>query len=270
MLQQADHDMVPGAVDARQADQHQRQPRAHVERQCNGDGVDGRPDTGDADRLRPLLLGNEGLLGRADDAGGVAQHVAHCVPDIAHAEEGQHHAHEIRRPHDRYFGIATDDDGVGVVAGMAPAPGDRVAHDHEAGDLIDHVVHPLRAEGGAMAAFVPARIRRRAVEHTVGEEEWHAPPGAPEEGRAGSGHQDGAQPDRRIAQGRIVGALHELLHLLARQVGVVPFGSRQSGFDGELGIAADQTVVPPGWRCGHDFLHRNGARGRTPQPSCSK
>ena len=44
---------------------------------------------------------------------------------------------EVRRPHDGDFGIAADDDRVGVVARMAPAPGDRIAHDHEAGDLID-------------------------------------------------------------------------------------------------------------------------------------
>ena len=57
---------------------------------------------------------------------------------------------------------------------------DRIAHDHEAGDLIDDVVHPARLERRAVAAFMPAAVRRRAIEHAVGQEERHAPPRAPE------------------------------------------------------------------------------------------
>jgi hypothetical protein len=38
------------------------------------------------------------------------------MPGIEHAEEVQHGAQQIRRPHDGDFGIAADDDGVGVVA----------------------------------------------------------------------------------------------------------------------------------------------------------
>ena len=115
---------------------------------------------------------------------------------------------QIRRPHDRDLGIAADDDGVGVVARVAPAPGHRIAHDHEAGDLVDDVVHPLRLEGGAVAAFVPARVARRAVEDAVDEEERHAPPGAPEVDAAGAADDQQAEPDDRVADRRPVRALH--------------------------------------------------------------
>ena len=87
---------------------------------------------------------------------GVAQHVRHAMPGIEDADEAESSPQQVRRPHDGDLGVAADDDGVGVVAGVAPAPGHRIAHDHEAGDLVDHVVHPLRLERGAVAAFVPA------------------------------------------------------------------------------------------------------------------
>ena len=105
-----------------------------------------------------------------------------------------------------------------------------IAHDHEARDLVDHVVHPARLEGRAVAGFVPARVAGGAVEHAVDEEERHAPPGAPEPDAAGRRQHHGAEPDDGVADGRPVGALHQLLHLLARHVGVIPLGRRKPGF----------------------------------------
>src|SRR6185312_4895807 len=95
-------------------------------------------------------------------------------------EEVEEDAEKVWRPRHRDLRVAADDDGVGVMAGMAPAPHRRLAQHHEAGDLIDEVVHPARAEGGAMAAFMPARIRGGTVEHAIGEKERQAPPAAPE------------------------------------------------------------------------------------------
>ena len=157
--------------------------------------------------------------------------------------KAQRRAQQVRRTHDGDLGVAADDDRVGVVARMAPAPGDRIAHQHEAGDLVDDVVHPARLEGGAVAAFVPARVARRAVEHAVDEEERHAPPGAPEIDRAGCGAEDRGDPDDRVADRRTIGALHQLLHRLARNVGVVPLGRGEAGLDRPARAFADQTVV---------------------------
>jgi hypothetical protein len=47
-----------------------------------------------------------------------------------------------------------------VMPRMAPAPHRGFAHDHEAGNVIDGVVHPARLERRAMPALMPARIRR--------------------------------------------------------------------------------------------------------------
>ncbi len=171
MLQQAGQHMMPGAIEAGQADEHQRQDGAHRNRRRDRGDIDGKPDARDADGLRLLHLRNEGFLFRADDAGGVAQHVDHGMPDIEKAEEVQDQPQQIRRAHHGNLGVTADDDRVGVMARMAPAPGHRIAHDHEAGDLIDRIVHPARLEGRAVAAFVPAAIGGRAVEHPIGEEE---------------------------------------------------------------------------------------------------
>ena len=57
-------------------------------------------------------------------------------------------------------GSRPDDDRVRVMACVAPLPGHRITHDHEAGDLVDDVIHPAGLERGTVATFVPARIRR--------------------------------------------------------------------------------------------------------------
>src|SRR6185295_12405015 len=96
------------------------------------------------------------------------------------AEEIEKYLEQIGRPGRHDLRIAAHDDGIGVVPRVAPAPDHRLAHDHEGCDVVDDVIHPARLEGGAVAAFVPAAVTRRAVQHAVAEEERHAPPGAPE------------------------------------------------------------------------------------------
>ena len=63
--------------------------------------------------------------------------------------------------------IAPDDQRVGMIARVTPPPDGRARAYHERGDLVDDVVHPARLEGGPVAGLVPARIRRRAVQHAV-------------------------------------------------------------------------------------------------------
>ena len=156
MLQQPGHHVMPGAVEARQPDQHQRQQRSHGDGERDRRDIDRRPDPRDADRLGSLHLGNEGFFLGADVAHRVADHVAHGAPRVEDAEEIEHDARQVRRPHDGDFRIKPDDDRIGMMARMAPAPGDGIAHDHEAGELVDRVVHPACLEGGAVTAFVPA------------------------------------------------------------------------------------------------------------------
>ena len=69
----------------------------------------------------------------------------------------------LRRLHQRDFGVATDDDGVGVMPRVAPLPGHRISNDHETGNLVDDVVHPAGLERGAVAGLMPAAVGSRAV-----------------------------------------------------------------------------------------------------------
>ncbi|MCY1235197.1 hypothetical protein D9M72_478040 [compost metagenome] len=222
VLQQPGQHMMPSTVEPRQTDQHQRQDRTEVERERDRCGVDGKPDAGNEDRLRLFHFRDERRFLGADDAKRVANHVDDRVPDIENAEEVQDEAQEIRRPHDGDLGIAADDDRVCVVARVAPAPGDGIAHDHEAGDLVDGVVHPHRLERRSMPAFVPATIGGRAVENAIGEEERNSPPGAPEGDAEPTEKNETTEPDHGIADGGSVLTLHQFLHLLARDLRVIP------------------------------------------------
>ena len=95
-------------------------------------------NSSDADHLRPLHLRDEGLLAGTEVAAGVAEHVGDGeAEDVDDAQEIEDDADEVGRPHDVDLRVAADDDGVGVVARMAPPPGHGIAHDHEAGDLVD-------------------------------------------------------------------------------------------------------------------------------------
>ena len=132
---------------------------------------------------------------------------------------------------------------VGVVARMAPAPGRRLAQHHEGGDLVDRVVHPARLEGGAVAAFVPARVGRRAVEDAVGDEAGDGPPRAPGQVAEPAGHDESGEPDDGIADRRPVLPLHQLLQALARDRAGIPTGRRKSALDGPLVLGPGKAVV---------------------------
>ena len=82
--------------------------------------------------------------------------------------------------HQLNFRIAANNDRVGMVAHMAPLPSHGVTDHAEAGDLINDAVHPASLERGAVAAFVPARVHRRATKHAVSQPERRAPPAGPE------------------------------------------------------------------------------------------
>src|SRR5215207_10136293 len=143
--------------------------------------------------------------------------------------------------------------------GMAPPPDRRLTHDHEGRNLVYHVVEPARLEGGAMAAFMPARIARGAIEDAISQKKGNTPPTAPESGCAVTEHYEQSDPECRVAQRRPIGAPHELLHCPARNIGMVPFGRRETIGHSHLRIVADQAVValyrPSGLRM-MDLVHR--------------
>ena len=130
-------------------------------------GVDHDPHPRLAVDARPLDLGYVGLLCIGEPSRRVDDHAAHRDRDVDEAEEVEGDPSDGRRTHREDLGIPPDDQRVGVMAGVAPTPHRRAAHDHEAGDLVDGVVHPRGLEGRAMPGFVPAGVRRRAVQHAV-------------------------------------------------------------------------------------------------------
>src|ERR1700745_300313 len=111
--------------------------------------------------------------------------------------------------------ITPDNDGVGVVAAMTPAPNGRLSQNQEAGDLVDDIVHPAGAKGGAVTALVPTRVRGAAVEHAVGDEDRHGPPGGPGEHTEDAEPKKEDEPQGGVPQCWPVGPRHQLFHLLA-------------------------------------------------------
>ena len=74
-------------------------------------------------------------------------------PDPLHVEERDGQVPHVERP-GVDFRVSTDDVGVRVVARVREAPHQRLAENHEAGHLVQQVVHPPGFEGGAVAAPV--------------------------------------------------------------------------------------------------------------------
>jgi hypothetical protein len=165
------------------------------------------------------------------------------VECVAHADEVDDQPREVGRSHRGDLPVAPDDDRVGVVAGVAPPPERRLLHVHERGDLIERVVHPSAPERGAMPGLVPAGVRRRAVEHAVGEEAGDAPGARPQEAADHPGSEQQPEPERGVAQRRAVAAAHELLDPLAGHLGVVPLGRHEPHPLGRVGTGSDQRVV---------------------------
>ena len=188
-----------GAVQPRPADQHHRQPAPEPDRQGHGDGVDGQVDPGGAVDLVPFGLRDVVGLVTGEPPGGVHEHQPERHRHVDQADEVRQQPDQPCRAHDRDLRVPPDDQGVGVVPGVAPPPGGRIAHDHEGGELVQALVQPAGLEGRAVPGLVPARVRRRAVQQAVGEEERHRPPAVPDrpEGDAEAGEQqDQADPDR--------------------------------------------------------------------------
>ena len=193
-------------------------------------------------RLVPFGVGHERrlLCGQL-----TAAWMAMCLKASArrNAEEVGGDVPECGRPHGDDLGIAPDDDRVGVMADVAPSPHRWVAHDHEAGDVVDDSVHPSCPESGAVTALVPSGVGRRAVQHSVHREAQQRPHREPQVHTEAAERARAARTTTRVADRRTVAALHELLHPLARHLGAIPLGLRQAALDGASRFLTDQRVV---------------------------
>ena len=175
VLGEAGHEVMPGAVEPGQSDDHRRQDAARDDARDHDRGVDQQPCARRPIRLRAFGSGMNVCLLRGEPTGGMDGHLLEGQRHVEQADEVGDDVPQLRWAHGDDLRITTDDDRVGVVAGVAPSPHGRVAHDHEAGDVVDDGVHPSCLEGGAVTAFVPPRVGGRAVEHAVGREAEQRP-----------------------------------------------------------------------------------------------
>ena len=96
---------------------------------------------------------------------------------------------------------------MGVVAVRAK---EGLAHRHEACDLEKEPVQPFRAEGGAMAGFMFARLRAGRIEGAVGEQRDGGAPVSPQRyGQTGKACQK-QEIKREITNGTGVLTTHQL------------------------------------------------------------
>ena len=73
-------------------------------------------------------------------------------------KQRQEQADKVRRPGRDDLRVAADDDGVGMVARVAPAPDGRLAQQEERRKIVNDAVDPLGLERCAVAALMPARV----------------------------------------------------------------------------------------------------------------
>ena len=87
--------------------------------------------------------------------------------------------------------------------------------------MIEELVEPVCAEGGAVAAFVPAGVGG-GVDRPVDQKSGNRPPGSPRyDGEVGAdGEQD--DPETVVPEGGAVTAPHDLSHLLTGELWLPP------------------------------------------------
>ena len=224
-------------------------------------------DPEDVIRFGPFGFRDIVLFGRAERSARVADQHLDRVGQVKEARIAHQQTKGVGRAHAGDFGIAADDDGVGVVAGMAPPPGHGIAGNHEGRDLIDDIVHPVGAKRGAMPAFVPAAVAGGPIHDAVDQPERHRPPAVPEADAAPGRQAKEAEPDGGIAQGGAVAALHQVFQNLARHLCAVPFGPGKTVCLGACGGGSGQGIITQVMRIsgnghGETFLHRLSGCGR--------
>ena len=109
--------------------------------------------------------------------------------------------------------------------------------------MIKHLVEPVRAERRAVAAFVPAGVRR-GVDGPVHQEGGDRPPRAPgDDGQIAAGGQK-RKPEAEVPEPGTVAAPHDLSHLLAGQFRLPP-GLLQPLFDA-VAVQFDSVLMTAG------------------------
>ena len=107
---------------------------------------------------RPLRLWDKVLLREGLLAQRVNEYMAYRFDAARKVEQRQEQVEKVWRPGRDDLRVAADDDGVGMVARVAPAPDSRLAQQEERRKIINDVVDPPGLERCAVAALMPARV----------------------------------------------------------------------------------------------------------------
>src|ERR1700722_19678865 len=143
-------------IERRQADIHEREESSKIYGPADEDDVDQDMDARNPVDLGPLGRGDKRLLVGGELTDRVERHLRDIGLRLLDAEEHQENVAQNGWSRRDHLWIAANDNRVRVVPRVAPAPDGWFAQHHKAGDLIDHLIHPARFEGGAVPAFVPA------------------------------------------------------------------------------------------------------------------
>ncbi len=157
----------------------------------------------------------------ADMSGGIAEDVLELRPAGFEEEQVKEDLGDVGRRHDGDFGIASHEQRIGVVPGVAPAPVIAFVQGHEAVEVVQYFVEPAGPERRAVRQLVGVVVGHR-IHDAVDSEERHAPPRSPGADGAGSRSQEQRQPDAEVAQAETVGAAHQLFQFLPVDLGGEP------------------------------------------------
>src|SRR5207249_8463956 len=118
--------------------------------------------------------GNEVLAVFGQVAAGVAKDATELGQPILDKKEIGRDADDVGWPWRGDLGVTADDEGVGVMARMAPAVIAALAQRHEGADVKERVVEPARPERRAVRELVMAVIGGR-IEDAVDGKGWNRP-----------------------------------------------------------------------------------------------
>ena len=141
-------------------------------------------------------------------------------------------------------GSTPNDDRVGMMASVTPAPGGGFAQHHERSQFVEGVIHPVGFESRAMTGFMPARVGYRGVQDTINSKRDHSPPCPPEVKTDSPKDQQQRKPKDSIPDRRAIAAFEQLAHLYLRNRRGIPFCFGQTILDCQGCISSHQTIIP--------------------------
>ena len=146
----------PGPVERRQPDEQEGDDRADRQRPHHDAAEDGEGRPRLPHHVTELVVGDEVASVVVDRPGGVAGHPPEHLRAVDEVEQVRQNRAPLERPRQQDLRVAPDDDRVGVVADVRPAPHRRLTQEHERREVVDRIVGPPGAERRPVAALVPA------------------------------------------------------------------------------------------------------------------